>query len=109
MLRYYDPIDGRITLGGVDFTQLHLRSVHERLGVVSQETQLFNATVEENIKYGGAMREGGREGGLKRRGRSRVEGAGEVGHLEEMRAAYAGESERARERWGGERKIERRH
>jgi len=52
ILRYYDPIDGRITLGGVDFTQINPRSVHQRLGVVSQETQLFNATIEENIKYG---------------------------------------------------------
>jgi len=51
-LRFYDPCTGSVSLGGVDYTQLNLRSVHERLGVVSQETQLFNATIEENIKYG---------------------------------------------------------
>jgi len=52
ILRYYDPLDGRITLGGVPFNDLNLRSVHHQIGVVSQETQLFNATIEENIKYG---------------------------------------------------------
>ena len=36
ILRYYDPLDGRVTLGGVEYAQLNLRSVHERLGVVSQ-------------------------------------------------------------------------
>tara|TARA_B110001452_G_scaffold192693_1_gene162693 strand:+ start:200 stop:1837 length:1638 start_codon:yes stop_codon:yes gene_type:complete len=52
LLRYYDPTAGRITLGGFDYTELHLRSLHERIGVVSQETQLFNTTIAENIAYG---------------------------------------------------------
>ena len=52
MLRFYDPTDGKITLGGVDLKQLNLASVHRKIGVVSQDTQLFNTTIAENIKYG---------------------------------------------------------
>jgi len=52
LLRYYDPTAGRLTLGGVDYTQLSLSSLHAHTGVVSQETQLFNTTIAENIGYG---------------------------------------------------------
>jgi len=52
MLRFYDPLEGRIQLGGVDMRELQMPSVHHRIGVVSQETQLFNATIRENIAYG---------------------------------------------------------
>merc|ERR1719152_620399 len=52
LLRFYDPLDGMISLGGVPYTQLNLRSVHERIGCVSQETQLFNDTISANITYG---------------------------------------------------------
>ena len=52
MLRFYDPVEGRITIGGVDLRELHLASVHKHIGVVSQETQLFNSTIAENIAYG---------------------------------------------------------
>ena len=37
LLRYYDPSEGRLTLGGVDYTQLSLPSLHAHIGVVSQE------------------------------------------------------------------------
>ncbi len=36
------PLQGRLTLGGVDYTKLSLKSLHAHIGVVSQETQLFN-------------------------------------------------------------------
>ena len=52
LLRYYDPSAGRISLGGVDLRTLSLRSVHRATGLVSQDTQLFNATLRENIGYG---------------------------------------------------------
>ena len=38
LLRYYDPSEGRLTLGGIDYTQLSLSSLHAHIGVVSQET-----------------------------------------------------------------------
>jgi len=52
LLRFYDPPDGTICLGGVPYGQLNLRSVHSRIGCVSQETQLFNDTIAGNITYG---------------------------------------------------------
>ena len=52
LLRFYDPHEGCVRVGGVDLKRLHLPSVHERIGVVSQETQLFNSTIAENIAYG---------------------------------------------------------
>mmetsp|Transcript_32775 Transcript_32775/g.76484 ORF Transcript_32775/g.76484 Transcript_32775/m.76484 type:complete len:305 (-) Transcript_32775:387-1301(-) len=52
LLRYYEPLEGQIMLGGVDYRDISLLSLHRRIGVVSQETQLFNATIGENIGYG---------------------------------------------------------
>ena len=52
VLRYYDPLDGRITLGDVDYKQLNFVSMHKHIGTVSQETQLFNDTIAKNITYG---------------------------------------------------------
>lgn len=49
LLRYYDPIDGVILLGGVEFKDLNFPSVHRRIGVVSQDTQMFNCSIGENI------------------------------------------------------------
>ena len=55
LLRYYDPREGRVTLGGVDYKDLHIKSVHRHVGVVSQETQLFNTTIGDNLTYGCAV------------------------------------------------------
>ncbi|KOO30462.1 ATP-binding cassette superfamily [Chrysochromulina tobinii] len=52
MLRFYDPRSGRITLGGKDLKELNIASVHKHVGVVSQETMLFNSSIGENIAYG---------------------------------------------------------
>ena len=81
LLRFYDPRAGKITLGDVDLRELDLRSVHRHVGFVAQvnvthpaamhrltrcgrhltsdgagratqETQLFNATIDENVRYG---------------------------------------------------------
>ena len=51
-LRFYDPVDGRVTLGGRDLRELRVDSVHSRVGIVSQESQLFNSTLLDNIRYG---------------------------------------------------------
>ena len=52
LLRFYDPVTGRILLGGRDLRDLSLASVHRCVGVVSQETELFNGTLIDNIGYG---------------------------------------------------------
>ena len=48
----YEPSEGRILIDGVDLRELNLASWQSRLGVVSQDTFLFNATLAENIGFG---------------------------------------------------------
>lgn len=50
--RFYDPTSGRITLDGVDIREFDLASYRGLLGIVTQETILFNDTVRNNISYG---------------------------------------------------------
>ncbi|CAM2010563.1 ABC transporter ATP-binding protein/permease [Acanthopleuribacter pedis] len=50
--RFYDVDGGRITLDGVDLRELHLKNLREAVGLVSQDTYLFNATIYENVLYG---------------------------------------------------------
>eukprot|EP01119_Soliformovum_irregulare_P014910 TRINITY_DN4132_c0_g1_i1.p1 TRINITY_DN4132_c0_g1~~TRINITY_DN4132_c0_g1_i1.p1 ORF type:complete len:878 (-),score=215.90 TRINITY_DN4132_c0_g1_i1:50-2683(-) len=52
LLRYYDPQKGDIIIDGTNLRDINPRSYCRCIGVVSQETQLFNATIEENIAYG---------------------------------------------------------
>ncbi len=50
--RHYDVTEGRITIDGVDLREVQLKSVRSQVGVVIQETTLFNTTIRENIRYG---------------------------------------------------------
>ncbi|MBP1764247.1 MAG: lipid exporter, fused ATPase and inner rane subunit MsbA [Firmicutes bacterium] len=50
--RFYDPVAGRITLDGIDIKSVTLRSLREQIGIVPQETILFNGTIYSNILYG---------------------------------------------------------
>jgi ATP-binding cassette subfamily B protein/subfamily B ATP-binding cassette protein MsbA len=50
--RFYDPTAGAITLDGVDLRQLRLRDLRRVVGVVTQQTLLFDDTVYNNIRYG---------------------------------------------------------
>src|SRR5207249_3189056 len=49
--RLYDPARGRVTLDGVDLRRLALDDLSRWTAKVTQETTLFNATVEENLRY----------------------------------------------------------
>ncbi len=49
---FYEPGSGRITIDGQDIRDISLVSLRSRIGIVSQETFLFNGTVHENILYG---------------------------------------------------------
>jgi ATP-binding cassette subfamily B protein len=49
--RLYDPTRGRITIDGVDIRELTFSSLAATVGVVSQETYLFHATVRENLRF----------------------------------------------------------
>jgi ATP-binding cassette, subfamily B (MDR/TAP), member 1 len=50
--RFYNLRDGRVLLDGKDITTLNLRWLRSQIGIVSQEPDLFNTTVRENILYG---------------------------------------------------------
>jgi subfamily B ATP-binding cassette protein MsbA len=50
--RFYDPLQGRVTIDGHDIRQLSLSSLRGLLGIVTQETFLFNDTILNNIAYG---------------------------------------------------------
>jgi ATP-binding cassette subfamily B protein len=49
--RLYDPVAGRITLDGVELRELALADLSRWMAMVTQETTLFNATLEENLRY----------------------------------------------------------
>jgi ATP-binding cassette subfamily B protein len=50
--RLYDPGQGRVTFDGVDLRELSLEDVSKWTAKVTQEATLFNATVDENLRYG---------------------------------------------------------
>jgi len=50
--RFYDPAAGRITIDGHDLRDLTLASLRSAIGVVTQETLLFDGSVRENIAFG---------------------------------------------------------
>ncbi|MDF5737323.1 MULTISPECIES: ATP-binding cassette domain-containing protein [unclassified Nostoc] len=50
--RFYDPTSGSITLDGIDLRDFDLKSVRKAMGIVSQDTFLFNDSVRNNIAYG---------------------------------------------------------
>lgn len=50
--RFYDPLSGYIAIDGVKIKEATLNSLREQIGIVPQETLLFNGTVYENILYG---------------------------------------------------------
>ncbi|MBM3246485.1 MAG: ABC transporter ATP-binding protein [Candidatus Omnitrophica bacterium] len=50
--RFYDPQRGRILIDGVDIKELTLKSLRRQIGIVTQETILFNDTIRNNIFYG---------------------------------------------------------
>jgi ATP-binding cassette subfamily B protein len=52
MYRFYDVQQGRITIGGNDIREVTQASVRQAIGIVPQDTVLFNDTVEYNIAYG---------------------------------------------------------
>jgi subfamily B ATP-binding cassette protein MsbA len=52
LIRFYDPIKGEIKIDGIDLRKVELGSLRNLMGIVTQETILFNDTVWNNIAYG---------------------------------------------------------
>jgi ATP-binding cassette subfamily B protein len=50
--RFYEVGDGRITIDGHDIRDVTLESLREQIGIVLQETNLFEGTIRENIAFG---------------------------------------------------------
>ena len=59
LARFYDPTDGSITMDDVPLHRFDIADLRKLIGVVTQETVLFNDTIANNIAYGteGATRE----------------------------------------------------
>jgi len=57
--RFYDLDEGQITIDGRDIRTFTLRSLREHIGIVTQQTILFNDTVRNNIAYGDITRSEG--------------------------------------------------
>jgi len=53
LLRFWDPQQGAITLGGVDLRRLRLDDLRSHIALVAQDTYLFNDTLEANIRLAG--------------------------------------------------------
>ena len=49
LMRFWDPTDGVITLGGTDLRDYHLDDLRARIALVAQDTYLFNNSLRENI------------------------------------------------------------
>lgn len=50
--RFYDVIEGRVTVDGVDVRDIDTMSLRKNIGIVLQTSLLFSATIRENIAYG---------------------------------------------------------
>jgi subfamily B ATP-binding cassette protein MsbA len=50
--RFYDPVEGSITIDGRDLRSVRLESLYRQIALVPQETVLFGGTIMDNIRYG---------------------------------------------------------
>lgn len=57
LLRYYDVSAGRILINGIDLREYDLATFLGKVGYVSQDTFIYNASIRENISFGGAYSE----------------------------------------------------
>ena len=51
ILRFYDPVKGRILLDGCDLREITLESLRQQIAMVPQEPVLFDVSIQENIAY----------------------------------------------------------
>lgn len=52
LMRYYEPLQGRILVDGQDIQQLDISAYRQNIAIVPQEVMLFGGTIRENIAYG---------------------------------------------------------
>jgi ATP-binding cassette, subfamily B, bacterial len=51
LLRFYDPVQGSITLDGVDLRELTVHELRKRVGMVTQSIELFEGSVRDNLTF----------------------------------------------------------
>ena len=51
LVRFYDPDQGTISFNGVDLHSIQLTELRQRIGMVTQEVQLFQATIRDNLTF----------------------------------------------------------
>lgn len=51
LFRLYDPQEGAVSLAGIDLRDTRLRSIRHRVGMVTQDIHLFNASVRDNLAF----------------------------------------------------------
>jgi len=54
-MRFYDPDFGKILIDGRDIRKYNILNLRQRMGLVMQESTLFNYSVKENILYGNLL------------------------------------------------------
>ena len=80
LLRFWDPQQGRVTLGGVDLRDLRLDDLRQHIALVAQDTYLFNDTLEANIRLAARrVRRGRSARSTMRRSATRRAAAGRAG------------------------------
>ena len=52
LLRFYDPVNGAVRVGGIDLRDLSLADLRGHIGLVPQDSALFSAKLRENISFG---------------------------------------------------------
>lgn len=50
--RFYDPIWGKVLIDDTDLREIEINSLRRQMGIVSQDTFIFNTSVKDNIAYG---------------------------------------------------------
>jgi ATP-binding cassette subfamily B protein len=73
LFRFYDPNVGAIRVNGVDVRHVTLESLRDAIGIVPQDTTLFNTSIRENIAYGDPEADEGE-----------VERAARLAHLDQL-------------------------
>ena len=96
VMRFYDIDAGRITIDGVDITAMPREALRGQIGMVLQDTWLFEGTIRDNIAYG---RPGRHRGGDPR---------GRTGHVRRPVRALAARRLRHGDRRGGLQPVRRR-
>ncbi|GIP15063.1 putative ABC transporter ATP-binding protein YknV [Paenibacillus montaniterrae] len=52
LCRFYDPVEGRVLIDGIDIRDITLESLRKQVGLVMQDTFIFSGTIRDNIRYG---------------------------------------------------------